>query len=225
MLCRKVQADHLARQAHPPKTQLAAWRQGGKHLPVAGTIRLQAFQKLNRPSRPARGWDHWLAQRCNDRCLTLRHLVHHHLHQMQTLDALDQMLTEQAAVAFPPVAKPQLFGVWAMWQAYRNWKRTTRRDLRSVLKAWRGCHLFRQKQRAFKQAGKEARKHWFRSRLSDLQDAAQSKDTRLLHAEIRSLAPRRKRVAVQLRDAQGCRAATCLIDRLCPPRQRVFPSR
>ena len=51
---------------HPPKTQLAAWRQGGKHLPVAGTIRLQAFQKLNRPWRPARGWDHWLAQRCND---------------------------------------------------------------------------------------------------------------------------------------------------------------
>ena len=69
LIIRQSQADNLARQAHPIPTKLAAWRQGGRHLPIAGTYRLQR-----------KDWDHWtLVQKCQDwwdpQIAQLRHLV------------------------------------------------------------------------------------------------------------------------------------------------------
>ncbi|CAE7346692.1 pol, partial [Symbiodinium sp. CCMP2592] len=199
---------------------LAAWRQGGRHLPLVGTVRLQLFQKLNRPPpQSVRTWDHWtLVQTCLDqqdpRILQLRHRVGQCLPQVQTLAELDQVLTTHAAAIFPAPEQPQRLAVWqtpamqgglkAMWQAYRAWKRPVGAGLRDILTKWRSYQLFQQKQRAFKKAGKEAKKHWFQSPLADLQHAAQSKDTRLLYAGVRSLAPKSRRIAVQLRDASGC---------------------
>ena len=58
LIGRQSQVDNLAKQACPIKVALAAWRQGGRHLPVAGTFKLLNFQSLNRSAPPARSWDH-----------------------------------------------------------------------------------------------------------------------------------------------------------------------
>ena len=92
-----------------------------------------------------------------------------------------------------------------MWQAYKEeWKKPSGAGLRSVLQAWRSFQLFQSKQKAFRKAGKEARQQWFRNRLLDLQTAAQLQDMRRLYAGIRSIAPKTRKIAVQLRDSQGC---------------------
>ena len=214
------QADNLARQAHPIPTKLAAWRQGGRHLPIAGTYRLQTFHSLNRPTTARKDWDHWtLVQKCQDwwdpQIAQLRHLVGYNLCQVCNVDDLDRMLVAQATTVFPPVAQPCRLAVWqtpvmrgglkAMWQAYKEeWRKPSGAGLRSVLQAWRSFQLFQSKQKAFRKAGKEARQQWFRNRLLDLQTAAQSQDTRRLYAGIRSIAPKTRKIAVQLRDSQGC---------------------
>ena len=75
-----------------------------------------------------------------------------------------------------------------------------------------------------RKASKEAKKRWFCNRLADLQTAAASKDTRRLYAGIRSLAPKSKKVAVQLRDAQGClQDASTQIEQLRTPPNSTLP--
>ncbi|CAE7215822.1 Pol, partial [Symbiodinium sp. CCMP2456] len=219
LIGRQSQVDNLAKQARPIQVALAAWRQGGKHLPIAGTFRMLNFQSLNRPPGAARSWDHWsLVQKCqawwDPQVEHLRTLVANNLSQVRTVEDLDRMLVAQACVAFPAAPKPQRLALWqtpvmqgglrAMWDAYRRWKRPSGRGLTCLFQAWRNFQLFRQKHKAFKQAGKEARKQWFVNRLAELQTAAKSQDTRRLYAEIRSLAPKSKRSAFQLRDADGC---------------------
>ena len=130
------------------------------------------------------------------------------------VDDLDRMLVAQAATVFPPVAQPCRLAVWqtpvmrgglkAQWQAYKEWRKPSGTGLRSVLQAWRSFQLFQSKQKAFRKAGKEARQQWFRNRLLDLQTAAQLQDMRRLYAGIRSIAPKTRKIAVQLRDSQGC---------------------
>ena len=217
LIIRQSQADNLARQAHPIPTKLAAWRQGGRHLPIAGTYRLQTFHSLNRPTTERKNWDHWtLVQKCQDwwdpQIAQLRHLVGSNLCQVCNVDDLDRMLVAQATTVFPPVAQPCRLAVWqtpvmrgglkAMWQAYKEWRKPSGVGLRSILQAWRSFQLFQSKQKAFRKAGKEARRQWFHNR--DLQTAAQSQDTRRLYAGIRSIAPKTRKIAVQLRDSQGC---------------------
>ena len=106
LIIRQSQADNLARQAHPIPTKLAAWRQGGRHLPIAGTCRLQTFHSLNRPTTVRKDWDHWtLVQKCQDwwdpQIAQLRHLVRSNLQQVKNVDDLDCMLVTQAKAAFP----------------------------------------------------------------------------------------------------------------------------
>ena len=165
------QADNLARQAHPIPTKLAAWRQGGRHLPIAGTYRLQTFHSLNRPTTARKDWDHWtLVQKCHDwwdpQIAQLRHLVGYNLCQVCNVDDLDRMLVAQATTVFPPVAQPCRLAVWqtpvmrgilkAMWQAYKEeWKKPSGAGLRSVLQAWRSFQLFQSKQKAFRKAARK----------------------------------------------------------------------
>ncbi|CAE7307189.1 unnamed protein product [Symbiodinium sp. CCMP2592] len=230
VIVRQGQADSLTRQAHPLAIELAAWRQGGKHSPIVGTARLCSFHSLNRPVPPPRTWDHWsLVQKCkawwDPQISHLRSLITEQLSSVTQVEDLDRMLVQQARLAFPPTSKPNRLALWqtpimegglrAMWQAYREWKKPQGAGLRRILNAWKHYQLFQQKQKAFRKAGKEAKKHWFHARLHDLQRAAQSKDTRTLYAEIRTLAPKSKRFAVQLRDSHGnLQAASLQADQL-----------
>ncbi|CAE6947708.1 unnamed protein product [Symbiodinium sp. CCMP2592] len=87
-------------------------------------------------------------------------------------------------------------------QAYRAWKTTKAQGRHNPLYVARCYHLFKTAHKAFRRAGKEA-KHWFHTRLQDLQAAACSGDSRRLYAGVRTLAPKSSKPKVQLRDSDG----------------------
>ena len=98
---------------------------------------------------------------------------------------------------------PMQAGIKSMWQHYRDWKRARQQHPGNPLFISRCYHTFKEAHKAFRRAGQAAKKHWFYSRLQDLQAAAASKDSRALHAGVRTLAPKRIQQKVQLRNADG----------------------
>eukprot|EP00439_Symbiodinium_sp_Y106_P056973 s2801_g8.t1 len=126
---------------------------------------------------------------------------------------MHHVLMQCAAQVFPPPQGHQRLALWqtppmqagikSMWQHYRDWKRARQQHPGNPLFISRCYHTFKEAHKAFRRAGKEARKHWFYSRLQDLQAAAASKDSRALHAGVRTLAPKRVQQKVQLRNKDG----------------------
>ncbi|CAE7250056.1 unnamed protein product, partial [Symbiodinium sp. CCMP2592] len=94
-------------------------------------------------------------------------------------------------------------GIKAMWQAYRSWKQAKQQTPEDVLRISRYFHQYKDAHKDFKKAGKAAKKAWFHSRLADLQHAANIGDSRALYAGLRTVAPKKSSVKVQLRDPQG----------------------
>ncbi|CAE7840044.1 unnamed protein product [Symbiodinium sp. CCMP2592] len=98
---------------------------------------------------------------------------------------------------------PMQDGIRSMWQAYRVWKTAKAQAQHNPLYVSRCYHHFKTAHKAFRRAGKEAKKHWFHGRLQELQTAASSGDSRKLYAGIRTLAPKSSKPKVQLRDSGG----------------------
>ncbi|CAE7262549.1 unnamed protein product, partial [Symbiodinium sp. CCMP2456] len=126
---------------------------------------------------------------------------------------MNALLCSCASQVFPPQVRPQRLTAWqtqpmqvgikGMWQAYAQWKREARRGRGAILRVWRSYATFRQAQRDFRKAGKQARKQWFSNRLQDLQQAAARKDMRALFAGMRTMAPKKKKSEVQLKNQDG----------------------
>ena len=218
ILMRGTQLDDRAKQAKPVKLGLAAWRLGNYHLPVKACIPLVRFHTLNRVPPPRRQWDHWgLIQACanplDPRVLHLRALVQSSVGSAQDLQQMHDLLMQHAAQAFPPPVGQHRLALWqtppmrdgikAMWRTYHEWKRAKQQCPGNPLHTSRCFHLFKTAQKAFRQAGKTAKRSWFRARLQDLQSSAASRDSRALYAGVRSLAPKSQRIKVQLRDGDG----------------------
>ncbi|CAE7475477.1 Pol [Symbiodinium sp. CCMP2592] len=218
IIMRSCQADDRARQAKPLRLGLAAWRLGGYHLPLKASIPLQRFHTLNKPVAPKRAWDHWgLIQVCRSawdpRVQSLRAAVQASLPGVTDLGQLHATLIHCASQFFPPPTGQHRLALWqtppmqdgirSMWQAYRAWKTAKAQDRHNPLYVSRCYHHFKTAHKAFRQAGKEAKKHWFHGRLQELQAAASSGDSRKLYAGIRTLAPKSSKPKVQLRDSGG----------------------
>ncbi|CAE7423381.1 Pol, partial [Symbiodinium sp. CCMP2592] len=218
IIMRSSQADDRARQARPLRLGLAAWRLGGYHLPLKASIPLQRFHTLNKPVAPQRAWDHWgLIQVCRStwdpRVQSLRSAVQASLPGVHDLGQLHETLIHCASQFFPPPAGQHRLALWqtppmqdgirSMWQAYRVWKTAKAQAQHNPLYVSRCYHHFKTAHKAFRRAGKEAKKHWFHGRLQELQTAASSGDSRKLYAGIRTLAPKSSKPKVQLRDSGG----------------------
>ncbi|CAE7732421.1 unnamed protein product [Symbiodinium sp. CCMP2592] len=218
IIMRSSQADDRARQARPLRLGLAAWRLGGYHLPLKASVPLQRFHTLNKPVAPQRAWDHWgLIQVCRStwdpRVQSLRSAVQASLPGVNDLGQLHDTLIHCASQFFPPPAGQHRLALWqtppmqdgirSMWQAYRVWKTAKAQDQHNPLYVSRCYHHFKTAHKAFRRAGKEAKKHWFHGRLQELQAAASSGDSRKLYAGIRTLAPKSSKPKVQLRDSGG----------------------
>ncbi|CAE7535527.1 Pol, partial [Symbiodinium sp. CCMP2592] len=186
IIMRSSQADDRARQARPLRLGLAAWRLGGYHLPLKASVPLQRFHTLNKPAS---------------------------LPGVNDLGQLHDTLIHCASQFFPPPAGQHRLALWqtppmqdgirSMWQAYRVWKTAKAQDQHNPLYVSRCYHHFKTAHKAFRRAGKEAKKHWFHGRLQELQAAASSGDSRKLYAGIRTLAPKSSKPKVQLRDSGG----------------------
>ena len=183
ILLRASQSDARAKQSRPLRLGLAAWRLGGYHLPVQASIIMIRFDSLNRAPQLKRQWDHWgLVQACQDwtdpRLQQLRCLVRRTLTQATDLAQMHHILIQCAAQVFPPPQGHQRLALWqtppmqagikSMWQHYRDWKRARQQHQGNPLFISRCYHAFKEAHKAFRRAGKEARKHWFYSRLQDL---------------------------------------------------------
>ncbi|CAE7688676.1 Pol [Symbiodinium sp. CCMP2592] len=218
IIMRTSQADDRARQARPLRLGLAAWRLGGYHLPLKASIPLQRFHTLNKSVAPQRAWDHWgLIQVCRStwdpRVQSLRSAVQASLPGVHDLGQLHDTLIHCASQFFPPPAGQHRLALWqtppmqdgirSMWQAYRVWKTAKAQAQHNPLYVSRCYHHFKTAHKAFRRAGKEAKKHWFHGRLQELQTAASSGDSRKLYAGIRTLAPKSSKPKVQLRDSGG----------------------
>ncbi|CAE7491773.1 unnamed protein product [Symbiodinium sp. CCMP2592] len=218
IIMRSSQADDRARQARPLRLGLAAWRLGGYHLPLKASIPLQRFHTLNKSVAPQRAWDHWgLIQVCRStwdpRVQSLRSAVQASLPGVHDLGQLHDTLIHCASQFFPPPAGQHRLALWqtppmqdgirSMWQAYRVWKTAKAQAQHNPLYVSRCYHHFKTAHKAFRRAGKEAKKHWFHGRLQELQTAASSGDSRKLYAGIRTLAPKSSKPKVQLRDSGG----------------------
>ena len=59
LLMRAAQTDNRAKQSKPIDLGLAAWRLGGKHLPVLERNPVTPFHSLNQARAPPRAWNHW----------------------------------------------------------------------------------------------------------------------------------------------------------------------
>ena len=215
---RTSQTDNRAKQAKPVDLALAAWRLGGKHLPVQASLPVVPFHSLNHPAKPKRAWNHWeVVQLCgnpNDsRVEALRHMVQQELHTATDIASLNQILIRCATKIFPPPPGQQRLAAWqqpcmsigikGMWQARRQWKQLAQTHPDQVLQIGRAYQAFKQAHKAFKQAGKACKKQWFYDRIEELQTAASRGDTRLLFAGVRAVAPKKAKTKVQLRDDKG----------------------
>ena len=90
-----------------------------------------------------------------------------------------------------------------MWQHYRQWKAAARGTTATIWKVWFHYAKFQKAHRAFRSAGRFAKKQWYQGRLDELNKHARRHDVRALYQGVRTLAPKSRRVHVQLRDKDG----------------------
>ena len=218
ILMRTSQTDNRAKQAKTVDLALAAWRLGGKHLPVQASLPVVPFHSLNHPAKPKREWNHWeVVQLCSNpndsRVEALRRMVQQELHTATDIASLNQILIRSATKIFPPTPGQHRLAAWqqpcmsigikGMWQARRKWKQLAQTHPEQVLQIGRAYQTFKEAHKAFKQAGKACKKQWFYDRIEDLQRAASRGDTRSLFAGVRAVAPKKAKTKVQLRDDKG----------------------
>ncbi|CAE7266338.1 unnamed protein product [Symbiodinium microadriaticum] len=160
----------------PPDQGLAAWRLGGKHLPVLASI----------PAKVARATD-----------ITS-------LNQMLIQCASEVFPPSKGPHRLALWQNPSMaVGIKGMWEAYRQWKQLANAQSGNALQTARAYQTFKQAHKAFRQEGKACKKQWFNARIGDIQAAARSGDARALFAGVRAVAPKQSKLKVQLRDSKG----------------------
>ena len=212
-------ADSLARYTGRDSIRVGEWRKGGKHIPLSGTIHLRRFAALNRmPQPPKTGWDKstllQLVREPEDpRASALVAQVQDTIGQCSTVQDINDCLVQAASTHAPAGARATANAPWQMatldtsvkdmWQHYRQWKAAARGTTATIWKVWFHYARFQKAHRAFRSAGRFAKKQWYQGRLDELNKHARRHDVRALYQGVRTLAPKSRRVHVQLRDKDG----------------------
>ena len=212
-------ADSLARYTGRDCLRVGEWRKGGKHIPLSGTIHLRRFAALNRMPQPHKtGWDKstllQLVREPEDpRAYALVAQVQDAIGKCSTVQDINDCLVQAASTHAPAGAQATANAPWQMatldtsvkdmWQHYRQWKAAARGTTATIWKVWFHYARFQRAHRAFQSAGRFAKKQWYQGRLDELNKHARRHDVRALYQGVRTLAPKSRRVHVQLRDKDG----------------------
>ena len=129
------------------------------------------------------------------------------------VEDLNRSLTQVLQARLPATTRPSRLAPWqtaamragirVMWQHYRSWRQAASSTGRAIWQAWMHYAKFKRAHKDFRSAGRQARSAWYQDRLGDLQAHARRKDAHSLYRGVRSLAPKSKPVAVQLRSSSG----------------------
>ena len=216
---RTSQATPVARLAGRDSFRLAAWRSGGYHVALSGVLPLAKFVTLNAGrQKSARTWDQdSLVRLCQDPTsapsLAIRQQVASLMPACCSIEDLNRSLTQVLQARLPATTRPSRLAPWqtaamragirVMWQHYRSWRQAASSTGRAIWQAWMHYAKFKRAHKDFRSAGRQARSAWYQDRLGDLQAHARRKDAHSLYRGVRSLAPKSKPVAVQLRSSSG----------------------
>ena len=216
---RSDSADSLARYTGRDKLRIGEWRKGGKHVPLSGILHLRRFVALNRPNAPTKvNWDKstllQLVQNPEDPgALAIMTQVGQNIEHCSSVQDINDCLVEASNAHAPAGARKTTHAPWQMatldtsvkdmWSHYRQWKAAARGTAATIWKVWFHYARFQKAHRAFRSAGRIARKSWYQGRLDELNKHARRHDIRALYQGVRTLAPKTRRVHVQLRDAEG----------------------
>ena len=220
ILTRKDLGDSRARRACPIPWELCSWRSGGKHQPVQASIPLPRSHRLNARTHPVQpfldvGSLAAAARKPGDpRVRKLRQGVAEHLAcQPCTLDQLNQVIRREALAHFPAQKRHGIVVPWQapqvsiivkhMWASYRAWRNSSPHGLRAVFSTWRRYARFRTAHRAFRKAGRQAKRTWLRQHAVALETCARKGDTHALFSTVARIARKRRTPAVQLRGPSG----------------------
>ena len=212
-------ADSLARYTGRDCLRVGEWRKGGKHIPLSGTIHLRRFAALNRLPQPHKtGWDKSILLQLvrepeDPRAYALVAQVQDTIGKCSTVQDINDCLVQAASTHAPAGAQATANAPWQMatldtsvkdmWQHYRQWKAAARGTTATIWKVWFHYARFQRAHRAFRSAGRFAKKQWYQGRLDELNKHARRHDVRALYQGVRTLAPKSRRVHVQLRDKDG----------------------
>ena len=216
---RSDSADSLARYTGRDKLRIGEWRKGGRHVPLSGILHLRRFEALNRPSPPTKAsWDKstllQLVHNPEDpRAIAIMTQVGQNIDSCSNVQDINDCLVEASSAHAPTGASQTTRAPWQMatldtsvkemWSHYRQWKAAARGTVATIWKVWFHYARFQKAHRAFRSAGRIAKKSWYQGRLDELNKHARRHDIRALYQGVRTLAPKTRRVHVQLRDAEG----------------------
>ena len=216
---RSDSADSLARYTGRDKLRIGEWRKGGRHVPLSGILHLRRFEALNRPKAPTKvSWDKstllQLVHNPEDpRARAIMTQVGQNISSCSTIQDINDCLVEASSAHAPTGARHTTHAPWQlatldtsvkeMWSHYRQWKAAARGTTATIWKVWFHYARFQKAHRAFRSAGRIAKKSWYQGRLDELNKHARRHDIRALYQGVRTLAPKTRRVHVQLRDAEG----------------------
>ena len=216
---RSDSADSLARHTGRDKLRIGEWRKGGKHIPISGVMHLRRFAALNPvPTQSKVKWDKsTLLQLVKDpgdpRAQAILQQVGRNIEKCSSVQEINDCLVEASAAHAPAGARAQTNAPWQlatldtsvkdMWSHYRQWKAAARGTTATIWKVWFHYARFRRAHRAFRSAGRLAKQSWYQGRLDELNKHARRHDVRALYQGVRALAPKTRKVHVQLRDVEG----------------------
>ena len=130
---------------------------------------------------------------------------------VMSAESLNEVMAEACVTLFPVQPQSTLkpwqqssvqVGIKQMWMAYRALRSCPDWSLQSIFTAWRNFTVFHRAHRAFRQAGRVARRAWRLEKLAEAERACKH-DSFRLYTIIRSLAPKSKHRRVRLRGPEG----------------------
>ncbi|CAE7772472.1 pol [Symbiodinium sp. CCMP2592] len=219
VLTRSTQAHPLARQTGRDPMTIAAWRAGGRHVPLSGILPLTRFASLNKaPTVRPRSWNkedlmQLLSEPQCPQAIQLRRTVHHDIQNCRSVQEINDCLTSALQLHLPPRAGSTRLAPWqspamqggirAMWTHYRQWRQAASRQTSTIWRAWFHYAKFQKAHRDFRRAGRLAKHAWYSDRLHELGMHARRHNIRALYQGVRQLAPKKRYTQAQLRAPDG----------------------
>ncbi|CAE7356293.1 clpC, partial [Symbiodinium sp. CCMP2592] len=200
---RSAQAHPLARQTGRNPMTIAAWRAGGRHVPLSGVLPLIRFASLNKPPTVPRSWNkedlmQLLSEPQCPQALQLRQSVHQDITSCRSIQAINDCLTSALQLHLPSRAGSARLASWqspamqggirAMWTHYRQWRQAASRQTSTIWKAWFHFAKFQKAHRDFRRAGRLAKHAWYSDKLQELGMHARRHNIRALYQGVRQLA-------------------------------------
>ena len=212
-------ADSLARYTGRDQLRIGEWRKGGKHLPLSGTIHLRRFAALNRSPRPPQtGWDKstllQLVRTPEDpRAHALVAQVRDTIDQCSNVQEINDCLVLAASTHAPAgtQAMAKARGRWPHWILVSKICGSTTANGKLLPEALpppsgrSGSTMPGSKERTepFDQRVDLLGSNGTKGGLMNSTSMLVVHDARALYQGVRSLAPKSRRVHVQLRDKDG----------------------